>query len=238
MSSSEVEALSPIGEDIWVAKRDLPLLVGNLGARMTVIRLPSGGLFVHSPVLPDENTRAALVALAPVTAVVAPNKTHHFFIRRFREAFPSAEYWAAPGLRQKRADLQFDGVLTDNPPTTWAEDLDQIHIRGVPTLEEIVFYHRRSRTLILTDLAFNFRRNSAQDWRARIFLRLTGVDGRLGPHRLVRALVRDHEAFTASLRRMFDWDFETVVVSHGDVLHTGGKAALERAFARWLRRSA
>jgi hypothetical protein len=34
---------------------------------------------------------------------------------------------------------------------------------------------------------------------------------------------------------MLAWDFDRIVVSHGDVLERGGKAAFEAAFARWLR---
>jgi hypothetical protein len=63
-----------------------------------------------------------------------------------------------------------------------------------------------------------------------------GATGRFGPHRIVRAFVRDRAAARRSLERILAWDFDRVIVSHGDVLETGGRAALERGFA-WLRGS-
>jgi hypothetical protein len=70
---------------------------------------------------------------------------------------------------------------------------------------------------------------------ARVFHRLVGATGRFGPHRIVRLAIRDRRAAGASLRAMLAWDFDRIVVSHGDVLERGGKAAFEAAFARWLR---
>jgi glyoxylase-like metal-dependent hydrolase (beta-lactamase superfamily II) len=66
----------------------------------------------------------------------------------------------------------------------------------------------------------------------RIFLRLNGMWRRFGPSRLIRLFVRDRAALEQSVRRMLEWDFDRVVVAHGDVLEEGGKRALEEA---WLR---
>jgi len=48
---------------------------------------------------------------------------------------------------------------------------------------------------------------------------------------LVRMLVRDSEALTASLRKILEWDFDRVIMSHGEILDHGGRAALAQAFA-------
>lgn len=234
MPGTSVASLRQIGPEIWVADRALSLRVGNLGARMTVVRLRSGGLFVHSPVLPDEPTCRALRELGPVVAVVAPNKTHHFFIRRFHQAFPEAQVWGAPGLSEKRSDLPLNHVLSDHSPELWKADLLQRHVRGIPVLEEVAFLHPRSRTLILADLAFNFSADSQVDRRARLFLWLNGAWGHFGPHRLVRMLIRDRGAFAESLRHVLSWDFERVVVSHGHIVANGGKEAVRQAFSPWL----
>ena len=55
--------------------------------------------------------------------------------------------------------------------------------------------------------------------------------GRFGPHRIVRFAIRDRAAARRSLERILAWDFERVVVSHGEVLETGGKRAVEEGFA-------
>jgi hypothetical protein len=50
---------------------------------------------------------------------------------------------------------------------------------------------------------------------------------------MLRALVRDRPALRASVERILQWDFDRVVVTHGDVLEHGGKDALRAGFA-WL----
>lgn len=35
-------ALAPLAENLWVATRPLPLVVGDVGTRMTVVRLRDG----------------------------------------------------------------------------------------------------------------------------------------------------------------------------------------------------
>ena len=57
--SRAVATLEPLAPDLWVARRPLPLVVGDVGARMTVVRLRDGGLVLHSPVRADDETRAA-----------------------------------------------------------------------------------------------------------------------------------------------------------------------------------
>ena len=113
-----MDALRAIAPGLWVADRPLRLAVGDIGTRMTVIRLADGGLFLHSPVRLDAETRRALDALGPVRAAVAPNKAHHLFVGDYR-TYPEAELWAAPGLAEKRKDLPFDGTLSDQAPPAW-----------------------------------------------------------------------------------------------------------------------
>lgn len=67
-----------------------------------------------------------------------------------------------------------------------------------------------------------------------MFARVLGVYGRLGVSRTIRLATRDRVAARASLERILAWDFERVIVGHGEIVDTGGRAAIERAF-RWLR---
>lgn len=225
-----MDPLTPLAADLWVATRPLKLIVGDIGTRMTVIRLRDGGLFLHSPVPLDAETRAALDALGPVRAVVAPSLVHHFYVGEYGAAYPQATLYAAPGLETKRADVRFGAVLDDEPPAQWAGQLEQHVFRGAPIMNEVVFFHPPTRTLLLTDLCFNVVR--PMRGRARFFLRLVKARG-FGPHRIIRFGIRDRTAAQASLQRILQWDFDRVVVTHGDVLETGGHAALQAAFA-WL----
>jgi hypothetical protein len=103
--------------------------------------------------------------------------------------------------------------------------------RAIPLLNEVVFFHRASRTLVLTDIAFNVRR--ADSWLTRAVLRLDGAYGRFGVSRIGRAVIRDRRAARAAIDRMLGWDFDRVIVAHGEVLERGGRDALREAFA-WL----
>jgi hypothetical protein len=225
-----VEALTTLAPDLWVATRPLPLAVGDIGTRMTVVRLADGGLFLHSPVRLDDDTRAALDAIGPVRCVVAPSKVHHFFVGAYAAAYPQARLFAAPGLAEKRKDLRFHAVLDDAAPPEWRGTLEQHLFRGTTALNEVVFFHPRSRSLLLTDLAFNMVRPAAS-LRARLFTRLVGAVGRFGPHRVVRLAIRDRGAARASVQHLLGWDFDRVIVTHGDVLESGGKQRFVEAFA-------
>jgi hypothetical protein len=224
-----VDPLTPLAPDLWVATRPLALVVGDIGTRMTVVRLPDGGLFLHSPVRPDAETRQALDAIGPVRCVVAPSKVHHFFAGHWATAYPAARLFGAPGLPEKRKDLGFHAVLGDDPPPEWRGAIEQHLFRGAPAFNEVVFFHPSSRTLMLTDLAFNMVRPPRG--RARVFCWLVGASGRFGPHLIPRLAMRDRRAARESLRHILAWDFDRVTVTHGDVLETGGRQRMAKAFA-------
>jgi hypothetical protein len=227
----ENPALRALDTDLWVASRPLRLWVGDVGCRMTVIRLSDGSVWLHSPVPADAETRAAVDAIGPVRWLVGPNKFHHFYLGDWARAYPAAAVCGAPGLPEKRRDLRFQHDLETTPYPPWGEDVQMQPVGGVPLLNEVVFFHERSRTLIFTDLSFNIpaRRD------APLFFRLVGVVGRFGPSRMVRLAIRDRKAARASLERILDWEFDRVIVSHGEVLEHDGRAAVEKAYARILR---
>jgi Domain of unknown function (DUF4336) len=225
----EPSALRRLAPDLWVADRPLKLVVGDIGTRMTVIRLADGGLFLHSPVRLDAATRSALDGLGPVGCVVAPSKVHHFFVADYLAAYPQARVYGAPGLAAKRADLRFDAVLSDEAPPEWRAEIAQHLFRGAPAINEVVFFHRPTRTLLLTDLAFNVASDKTAG--ARLFYWLVGAAGRFGPHRLVRTMIRDRRAARRSVDDILTWDFDRIIVTHGDVLEMGGRQRFAAAFA-------
>jgi hypothetical protein len=223
------EALTQLAPDLWVATRPLPLWVGDIGARMTVVRLADGRLLLHSPVALDAGTRGALDALGPVGWIVGPSKVHHLFLGAWTAAYPAAVLCGTPGLPEKRSDLRFGCVLGEGTPPPWGDGLECFLFEGAPGMNELVFFHPSSRTLVLTDLAFNLPPGAPN--RARVFHALVGAAGRFGPHRIVRLAIRDRQAAARSVERLLAWDFDRVVVSHGEVLERGGKAGVARAFA-------
>lgn len=188
-------------------------------------RLSGGGLWLHSPVRLTEELRKDLDRLGAVRFVVAPNKLHHLFVGDYPSAYPEARVYASPGLAEKRPDLPSHGVLGDAPEPGWTEDLDQTVFGGERQLEEVLFFHRASRTLILADLVQSGHPDSP--WLTR----LNGTYERPGPPAPVRLGFRDKAAARASLERVLSWDFERIVLAHGRVVETGGKAVFEHAYS-------
>ena len=217
-------------DSLWVMDFPLKMPGGvRLGTRTTLVRLSNGGLFVHSPGPADETDFSEIEKLGEVAHIVAPNLLHHLSVKAWMARCDGAALYAPPGFEQKLPGLRFE-TLTDEAPAAWAGEMDQLAVNGAPRMNEIVFCHRPSRTLLLTDLCFNFRHSDSLV--TRIFMRLNGAYGRFGPSRLAGLLVKDHAALEASVERILALDFDRVIVTHGEVLENGGEAALRSAFAK------
>jgi len=229
--SRPMQQLAP---DLWIADQPLGIAGVELGARMTVVRLAGGGLLLHSPIRPTTELLEEARALGPVTVLVAPNRFHHMFALPWIEAFPDAKLFVAPGLETKRPDLPIAGVLTDEPEPAWQGALEQVVVRGMPLVNEVDFFHPASRTLIVTDIAFHI--GPERPALTRLLFRLIGAYGRLAPSFFERLLVRDRAACRAAIERILEWPFERVIVSHGNVLETGGRQELASGYAWLLKR--
>nr|WP_275116096.1 DUF4336 domain-containing protein [Aliiroseovarius subalbicans] len=206
--------------------------------RATIVRLADGGLWVHSPTALVDGLAEKVAALGPVRHLVAPNWIHYAFVADWQAAFPDAQSWAAPGVQDRAAlrgmALRFDHDLTPAPPGDWVDEIDQMIVRGSRIHREAVFFHRASRTLILTDLIENFE-PAHLPWWMRIATRLGGIQA---PHggmpRDMRMTFRQKRAvLREDVRRMIDWGPERVILSHGAWFESDGAARLARAFS-WL----
>lgn len=223
--------LVALDDGLWCARQPLRFLGLDLGAHMTVVRLRDGGLFLHSPIDPTPALRAAVAELGPVRHVVAPNRFHHLFAGRWDDAGPEVQLHAAPGLLDKRTDLAGAHVLGDASHPDWAGELDACLVRGMPWVNEVAFLHRPTRTLLTCDLAF--RIGPREPAWTRFWFRVMGAYGRLATTPLERLLARDRAAVRASIERILAWDFDRVVVGHGDPLPSGGREAFRQAWS-WL----
>jgi len=225
--------LRQLADTLWVADRDQTYYGLPVGTRMTVMRLDGGGLLLHSPVALDPELRAQLDAIGRVCFAVAPNRVHHLYAGDVAKAYPGTRLWVAPGLERKRPDLVFEAVLEDEAPGAWRGEVDQVFFRGRPYENEVAFFHRPSRTLILCDLAFNFGPRAALP--TRLLMKLLRSYGHLAPSKLDPLLIRDRRAARDSLERILAWDFDRIIVAHGDVLESGGHEILRQGYS-WLLR--
>jgi hypothetical protein len=226
-------AIRQLDSDLWVAESPLRFFGLEVGARMTVMRLPGAKLLLHSPIAAAGELVRQVQALGRVAHIVAPSLFHHRFVGEWQKAFPEASVFVAPGLERKRPDLQIAGRLADQPDSGWADTVDQVSLGGIPATNEVVFFHRPTATLVATDLAFNVGPSNPP--LTRMAFRLGGVYGRLTPTLVERLLVRDRSAFRRSFTRILEWPFERVVVAHGAVSEKNGRDELIRGFS-WLLR--
>ena len=216
-------------QDIWTVESSHRFLGIDFGGRMTVIRLSSGDLFLHSPVLLNKNLANELDGIGVVKYLVAPNKFHHIHIGEYLSVYPNAEVWAAPGLLKKRKDINFQGEIGVTTPLEWEGEIECVLFEGVPFLNEVVFYHPESRTILFSDLIFNF--SDDENIGVKIFAWLDGVYGRPDVNRLIRwFMIRDREKARDSVQKILSWDFDRVSITHRDIIETGGKVIVSRAF--------
>ncbi len=224
--------LEPIADEVWAVERPFSAGGMSIGTRMTVIRLPGGRLWLHSPVKIDEELAKEVDALGRVSFILAPNKVHHLMLGPWGSRYPEAELHAAPGLGKKRPDLTFAGELGDTPARGWEGELEQVFLEGAPVVNETVFFHPRSRTLVPTDLVFNVQK-AAGLWTKLTLGGLLGATGGVRMSRTVKYTVRDRARFAKSVERVLEWDFQQATVTHGDVIAHDAKD-LVRSAAAWL----
>ena len=97
-------------------------------------------------------------------------------------------------------------------------------------LPETAYWHVRSKTLVVTDLVMNYG-NDHFKGISKLIMRFNRIIDRFGPSRLFRyGAIKDRRKLRASLLQLLQWDFDRVVMSHGRVLETGGKAKMTEAF--------
>ncbi len=123
---------------------------------MTVIRLSSGELIVHSPCDITAPMTEAISTLGPVAHIVVPGNFHQTYAATAQAAFPAAKTWICPGAERRRPGLSFNHFLSDVAPLEWAGEIDQVLVHGARMMREVAMFHRASRTLILVDLIENF----------------------------------------------------------------------------------
>jgi hypothetical protein len=226
--------LEPFGPGLYVADGpEVSFLRVPYPTRMVVARLGDGSAWVWSPIRLTPELAAAVEAVGPVRNLVSPNKIHHLFLDAWARRWPEARLFAPPGLAARRPDLRFHAELGDVPDAAWEGDLDQVVFRGSLFMEEVVFFHRPSRTAIVGDLVQRFDAAGLRGWR-RWVMRLDGLVGERGstPREWRASFLRRGPA-RAARERLLSWQPEGLVIAHGACVREGAGAVLARALS-WL----
>jgi hypothetical protein len=232
-----------IAKDVWVI--DGPIIGFQYAGlklpfptRMTIVRLANGKLFVHSPIRLTDGLKEQVDALGEVAYLIAPNTIHYAGVPDWRKAYPAAQAFCAPGVIKRAKSVgisvEFDAELADTPETEWADEIGQVLVRG-SYLNEAVFFHAKSKTLILTDLIENFEASKIKNPIWRFMIKLFGT---MDPHgsmprdmRLTFAGYKD--GLRKAVQTMIDWKPDYVVLAHGRCYANNAEAELKRAFA-WV----
>ena len=225
-----------ITDGLWHDTHDL--MTGGLQfrTRCTLARLADGTLWMHSPIPIDDARAAQIDALGEVRHIVAPNGWHDSFCRAAKERYPNATLWASPALRHSKAKLPVDRWLGEADPP-WADQLRPLRIEGVPKAEEIVFLHAPTGTLIVTDLLFQIR--YPVNALTRMVLWMAGASGgKLTQSRLWRTVTKDRAAAGRSVEKMLEWEFDRVVLAHGDFVEGADARDRTRDALWWMLKAA
>ena len=223
-----------VDDDVWVIDRKLVYWGGlTLPIRMTILRLPAGGLVLYSPIALDPEVATVLRSLGSVEAVLAPSCFHYLFAADYLSEFSDARLFVAPGLSERVPSLPAATVLADEPPPHWRGVIEQLVFGPVRGISEVALFHRPSRTLLLLDLAFNL--HGIGGLYNRVAWRLSGIPPRFGPSRTARlTFLRDPAVAGPFLARILNWDFARIIVGHGETIERDAPVEFRRAFARYL----
>jgi Domain of unknown function (DUF4336) len=238
-----LNTLKPVADNIWIV--DGPLIRFGLTAlkvtfptRATIIRLAGGGLFVHSPTPLDAALKAEIDKTGTPRWIIGPNRLHHWWIPEWHAAYPEAEVYLAPRITEQAAGrLNLDSRALDRPSGyPWDDEIKTLPVVGT-YMTEVVFFHVRSRTLVLTDLIENFESAKVASPFMRFLMWLGGVrdpDGST-PSDLRSSFRKQRLQVRAAVETMIGWDPERIILAHGRWYPSGGRAELQRAF-RWILR--
>jgi hypothetical protein len=215
--------LQSIDTDLWLMDYPLRMLGLNMHRVVTIVRLASGKLIIHSTA-PFSTLEADVIReLGRPEWLVDVLLRHDTFAAEGHEAFPGISYLAPEGFSK---DLPFPTGLLLSPPAEWKGEIEVAPIEGAPSFGEIVMLHQPSRTLIVGDLIVNF--NGVQGWWAKFLSKAASVGGRYEPGftKPFKSAIENPGAFSDSVNRVLEWDFDRIIVGHGTLVATGGKQKL------------
>ncbi len=157
---------------IWTLDQIQGIINVLVPVRSTVIKLKEGGLWVHNPIAPTDeciNYMRNLESKHGQVKYIVLSSTaleHKGTAGAFARKFPTAEIWIQPGQYSFPINLpsafffpagaKIKEIPIDFYNAPWAEDidhrvLDPIRPPGPGTFSETAFYHKSSRTLLVTD---------------------------------------------------------------------------------------
>jgi hypothetical protein len=204
-------------------------LAFRASVRMSVVA-GDDGLVLYSPVALDESTVREIAALGPVAAIVAPNLYHHLFLRPAAAAVRAARVFVPEGLEARIGAVARAETMTRAVPPALPRGIDHFVFER-HMVRETVLFHRASRTLVTSDLLYNYQHEHTPGEKA--FFRLIGCYGAPGVAFYHRFAIRDQAAVRELIAQVRAWAPQRIVMSHGRIVEGDDAAEI---FARaWQR---
>lgn len=171
-------------------------------------------------------TEAQLKSAGDITDLVAPNEYHTAGISMAKKIFSHAKTWGPRNYFARHKDKEFVFEIT-NETWPYADEISAVLLQGMPKVNEWVFFHKESKSLIVTDLCFNMVDTIGLG--AWIIQSLFGTYRRFAVSKFFARFITDKNAFEKSLSNVFNFDFENIIVSHGNNIIGNAKPLLKQA---------
>jgi len=227
--------MEKLANELWFFDGDsVPFFGFPFSTRMTVVRLSNGDLWVHSPIKLTTEIQNHLKSLGSVKYLIAPNHLHHLFLPEWICAFPEAQVFGTDEVIKKRQDIHFNASLNSDCIWEWQSDIEQVLFSGSPLMEECVFFHKKSQTLIVTDLIENFSGQEFNYWQ-RVVAKGVGIlapNGKMPLDWRLSFMFGKTDA-RKHLKQLLDWNPKLLVMSHGEIVRDNTHEFLTKSF-KWL----
>jgi hypothetical protein len=237
-----INVLKAVAENIWIVDGRI-IHVKMLGfaipfpTRMTIVRLGRGHLFIHSPTALTPELRAEIEALGTPCYLIGPSWLHYWWLPDWKRSFPNARVFVAEGVRERaKKYIDFDTEPLDaDRGYPWDDAIYTLLAKG-RFRTEVIFFHKESSTLILTDFIENFEARMIDSPFVRFLIRVGGVqDPRGGMPRDMR-LTYSRKTLRTIVEMMVAWKPERIIITHGRWYEKNGASELRRAFQSVLKR--
>lgn len=231
--------MEQLAEDIWTHDDVFTAFAGTqLRVRMTIVKLSSGRLWLHSPTPLSQDLQRQIDNIGLVQYLVAPNNLHNLWLLEWYKAYPQSSLMVSAGLEKKLTLPEGYAIVDEHFSNPWADDLDHQHMSGVPTFDESVFLHHKSQSLIVTDFIQNHTDPLPEPAIPRIVTRLmqqVGFKDRcIAPPLKLGFLIKDKARFAESIRCIRQWNFNRIIVTHGDIIKTNAVVTFDQLSERFL----
>ena len=221
--------LNLVPDRLWTDFSPMNMVGIPAGRRLTVCKDGVGQITVFSPLPCSDENVAKLRRIGEPTAFVIPSRFHDNFYEDYMGRFPRSAFLADKAVLGDHPRWRLMNLSPSRPELA---GFDMVAIDGMPNVQEHVFCHRATRTLIVADLFFNV--SLPAGGLAWCLGKLAGIGGRPKPSRLWRAMIRDRSNFRRSLCQIMELDFERIIPGHGELIESNAKQVLGDAFSNWL----